>query len=370
MIGATEVSLVVLIIAIATDGLLNFVFFISGFRGSAPGGDSKGAISVLIATRNEEGNILECLDSLLNQNYQSEKIEILLGDDSSSDDTVPLATRIARQNSNLAVYQIDERLGNAQGKGNVIAHLTKKAKFEQFCITDADMIHSKDWASSVSAELNSETGICIGVTAVAGQGLGARLQNLDWLLAQGMIIVATRLGLPVTALGNNMAITREAYDSTGGLEALPPTITEDFQLFRFIQKKGYKLVVNMSQAALCFTQPMTNLSEWLQQRKRWAFGAIRINWLPLTLLIANTLVLPAAVILLMYHPWISIAFVLARVLLQGLFLVQILDRIGLAFRWVDYLVYQSLALLGGLFVAIYCLWPGGVYWKGRKYSFW
>ncbi len=44
-------------------------------------------VSVLVAARNEESNIALCLKSLINQNYPKEKLQILVGDDDSSDDT-------------------------------------------------------------------------------------------------------------------------------------------------------------------------------------------------------------------------------------------------------------------------------------------
>lgn len=370
MIGMIEFSGLVLIIGIATDLVLNINFFFTGLGTAKKLEPEKGPISILVATRNEEKNITNCLESLLNQNCQPGIIEILVGDDDSLDGTLEIARHLARVSPTVEVYPIRETLGNASGKGNVIAHLTKKTNSNVLCITDADMTHSVDWVSSVASRLTAGVGICIGATAVSGSWLGARLQNLDWLLAQGMIQVATSLNFPVTALGNNMAITREAYDSTGGLENLPHTVTEDFQMFRHIQKQGYQLVVDMSPGALCFTEPVTDLTAWLQQRKRWAFGAIRIHWLPLSLLIINTLLFPLALLLLFFHPWISIGLILARYLLQGLFLHQIHNRLSLTFNFYDYIAFQTLSLIGGFLVAVYCLLPGRIYWKGREYSFW
>ncbi len=370
MIGISTFGLTILILAVVTDGILNIVFYLGSLlkgKASQTGNDS---ISVLVATRDEDSNIASCLDSLLTQEYPPGKMEILVGDDNSSDLTLDILEERIRSQNNLDLYPIRKTIGNARGKGNVIAQLTKKATTDVFCITDADMTHSPLWASSVSSKLTREDGICIGATAVSGGRLAARLQNLDWLLAQGMIKVATHLSFPVTALGNNMAITREAYEATGGLENLPRTLTEDFQMFRYIQKQGYRLVIDMTAEALCFTQPATGVNAWLHQRKRWTFGAIRIHWFPLILLITNTLVFPAALVAYFYYPLSAISLIATHYVLQGLFLFQIFNRLRLRLGWLDYLTFQTISLLGGFLLATYCLIPGPVYWKGRKYSFW
>ena len=44
-------------------------------------------ISVIIATRNEEENISNCIKSILNQNYPKDKFEIIVVNDRSSDGT-------------------------------------------------------------------------------------------------------------------------------------------------------------------------------------------------------------------------------------------------------------------------------------------
>ena len=45
-------------------------------------------VSVLIAAYNEEENILECIDSIINQTYNN--IEVIVVDDGSTDNTLHL----------------------------------------------------------------------------------------------------------------------------------------------------------------------------------------------------------------------------------------------------------------------------------------
>lgn len=53
--------------------------------------DALPTISVIIPTFNEERNLPRCLDSLLTQNYPKNKLEIIVVDDNSTDETVEIA---------------------------------------------------------------------------------------------------------------------------------------------------------------------------------------------------------------------------------------------------------------------------------------
>ena len=47
-------------------------------------------VSIIVAAHNEAKNIAVCLDSLLNQDYPEEKMEIIIVDDRSTDDTASI----------------------------------------------------------------------------------------------------------------------------------------------------------------------------------------------------------------------------------------------------------------------------------------
>ena len=63
----------------------------------------KTKVAVIVAARNEEGNISDCLNDILKQNYPKELFEIIAVDDFSSDKTFEQLQNIS-----------DERLDSAQ----------------------------------------------------------------------------------------------------------------------------------------------------------------------------------------------------------------------------------------------------------------
>ncbi|WP_055562446.1 glycosyltransferase [Hymenobacter sp. AT01-02] len=197
-------------------------------------------VSILIAARNEATAIARCLRAIRALQYPPELVEVLLGDDGSTDNTAAVAqAAMAGYGGSFRVVPITVVLGGAQGKANVLAHLARAATTAYFFITDADIAVPATWLQGLLAHAQPGVGIVTGLTLVRGPRLFHRLQGLDWLLALGLVQIVTDLGRPVTAMGNNMLVTRAAYQATGGYEALPFSVTEDFELFKAVLLRGY-----------------------------------------------------------------------------------------------------------------------------------
>lgn len=136
-------------------------------------------VSILIAVRNEEHTITRCLEAISKLNYPSNKIEVLLGDDASTDNTLKVVQEYIRDKPLYKIISIREKLGQARGKGNVLAHLTKLASSEYFFITDADIAVPVNWIQNMLAGLPDKVGIVTGITTIAGNNIFHKLQAID-----------------------------------------------------------------------------------------------------------------------------------------------------------------------------------------------
>lgn len=96
--------------------------------------DFKPELTFLISAYNEEENIENCIKSILNSNYPSDKIKIFVGSDGSSDKTNSILKTLKTQYSNL-----DYLVFNRIGKNNVLSELIKKTSTEYIYFLDADM---------------------------------------------------------------------------------------------------------------------------------------------------------------------------------------------------------------------------------------
>lgn len=192
-------------------------------------------VSILIAARNEEDALPRCLASVRALAYPAHLLEVLVGDDASTDRTRAVAEAAMQSfGGTFDVVPITETMGQARGKANVLAYLAHHATTEYFLLTDADIALPPTWVQGMLAHAAPQVGTVTGLTVVEGPGLLAGLQGVDWLLSLAAMQVATDSGQPMTAMGNNMLVTRAAYRATGGYEALPFSITEDFALFEAV----------------------------------------------------------------------------------------------------------------------------------------
>ncbi len=113
-------------------------------------------ISVILPIRNEEDKILSTLNSILSQNYKSDRIEILISDGSSNDNTITIINNIANQDHRIKfinnIYKIVStgfNLALNEAKGDIIIRIDGHCEIAQNYIekcynllkeTDADIV--------------------------------------------------------------------------------------------------------------------------------------------------------------------------------------------------------------------------------------
>jgi cellulose synthase/poly-beta-1,6-N-acetylglucosamine synthase-like glycosyltransferase len=323
-------------------------------------------VSILVAARNEAATIERCLRALAQLNYPADKLEILIGDDASTDDTVAVVQRFIADKPQFRLLLIRHRLGTARGKSNVLAHLYRAATADYFLLTDADMALHPDWVQTMLAAAPAGVGVVTGITT-AGGSLFGRMQGLDWLFGLNLIRLLTDCGLPITAVGNNMLVTRAAYESIGGYEALAFSITEDVQIFSQLVAQGWHYRNLIDPRVLGISAPQPTVRQLLHQRKRWMRGAGRLPW-QLGALFSSYGVFYTVVGWPGLLPLSTIgALLAAKVLCQTLFLLITLRQAGHRERLGVLLLYEGYLLVMSLAVLAYTVWPSAIQWKERRY---
>ena len=93
-------------------------------------------ISVLIAAHNEEKMIGEKIDSVFASDYPPGKLEVLVGSDASTDQTVQILKQKKKTRPALHLFLFEER----QGKPGIINRLAQEARGEILIISDANVL--------------------------------------------------------------------------------------------------------------------------------------------------------------------------------------------------------------------------------------
>lgn len=324
-------------------------------------------VSILIAARDEARNIVRCLQAIDSQNYPRQKLQILIGDDDSTDGTAALVQGFIKGKPHFRLLPIRTQLAGLQGKTNVLAQLAHEADGAFLLITDADVCLPATWVAAMLAQFGPHTGVVTGVTTVGGQDLFARMQALDWVVNIYAAHRFSERGIPITAIGNNMAVTREAYEATGGYEKVGFSLTEDFALFMEIVRRGYGFR-NLFQAdVLAVSQPVDTWRQLFRQRKRWMTGAFQLQWFIVLGLVLQAFYVPVMLMVMFFNWKISLSIIVLKWLCHMVFVRFVFNKIRQRTSFIELLVFEWYSeFMNFLYLMHYCF-SAKTHWKGRQY---
>jgi cellulose synthase/poly-beta-1,6-N-acetylglucosamine synthase-like glycosyltransferase len=327
-------------------------------------------VSILIPCRNEAHNLSRILSSLEKIEYPKEQLQFIFGDDRSSDGTAEILEKWVGKNSNSILVPIiegDQKTMN--GKANALSQMVKSAEGEFYLFTDADCAIPPNWVKSMLlAQKNSDAGIVTGITHIGSDSLFGKMQALDWWLSLGMVKVMNDLGISVTSMGNNMLITKNAYATVGGFEGLPFSLTEDFEMGKAIEKKGFGAIHHVSADNLVETLPQQNLKGLLDQRKRWMHGAMDLPIYWRSVLAMQVLFFPAVIYLCFLQLFNGVVVWVIKVAIQSLFIYLFSLKTGQKLKISTLILFEIYYLFTSWSTIVYYFWPSKTDWKGRKYG--
>lgn len=326
-------------------------------------------VSILVAARNEASCIERCLLSLSRLDYPVHALQILIGNDASSDQTAEIIAQFIKDKPHFQLINITQNVGLAKGKGNVLAQLAQQATGEYFLFTDADIAVPTHWVQAMLAGFdNKKVGVVNGLTTISGTPFLARMQAIDWLANLMIIWLLSLLKIPITTMGNNMATTAKAYRATGGYENLKFSLTEDYRLFKVILQQGFEFRQLMSADCLAVSLPVLTVRSWLVQRNRWVTGACEGAWY-YRLIVYGLVVLYVGIFTLFWcAPVPMLIFWVSKYLVQNLIIFVLLAHLRQKHlqRWVWFYEIYAFAFMAMLLV-FHFVNREGVEWKSRKY---
>lgn len=205
---------------------------------------SKPRVSIILPARNEEDFIAECLDSLLNQDYDN--YEIIVIDDSSDDATPRIIAQYAAKDNRVIHVSAMPKPEGWMGKNWACMEGYKKATGELLLFTDADTKHSCSVISLAVSHLLS-----LGLDALT---VVPKMVCLDRWTKITLPVLSTFLHTRFSALrvndpkkktgyffGSFFIIKKETYDKVGAHEGVRSEIIEDGALGKKVKESGYKM---------------------------------------------------------------------------------------------------------------------------------
>jgi len=250
----------------------------------------------------------------------------------------------------------------------VLAQLAHRATTDIFMFTDADIVVPEHWVKAMLSELQAGIGVVTGITTTTGKSLFARLQSMDWLYSLGLMQVVSDLNLPVSTMGNNMLLTRQAYEAVGGFENVRFSVTEDVAIFNQVLKRGFGFRNVYDRNVLALSAPAPTFADLLQQRKRWMRGSTHLPVYMFAIFVLHSAYYPV-LLPFFFQASVGIATTIfvAKLLLQSLYVYTCLRRLGRTAPWWLYILFELYLVVSSILLIIYFFMPTKIRWKGRKY---
>ena len=238
----------------------------------APAAGSQPIVSVIVAARDEEKSIGQCLQSLVQQTYPANKYEIIIIDDGSTDTTASIVRSFSDRYSNVHLLSLPA--GTERGTGRkplAIAQGIGQAAGEIIFATDGDCIAPPRWIQIMVNHFEDNVVFVAGpVSEQASTNFFSKLERLEFL---GLITTAAGLigsGRPIICNGANLAYRRNAFISVGGFGSAGSFNDDESLMNRMIQRKIGKVVFAPELGAVITTRSSNTMISFLRQRIRWA----------------------------------------------------------------------------------------------------
>ena len=256
-------------------------------------------VSIIVSAHNESQNIAVCLDSILHQDYPEHKLELIIVNDRSEDDTGMILARYKENYSHIHIININECQEGISPKKNALTQGIGVAKGEIIAITDADCAPPEQWVKKMVSCFTSEVGIVVGI---------ASLKPNYWWLSPLICIDALMAGLaaygslgwshPVAATGRNIAYRKITFNEVNGFSGLMHILSgDDILLVQKISRETkWKIRFQPDPASIVPSFTPGGWTQFIAQRKRHIFTS---KYFPLSIQIGFSLLFLSKLITLL-----------------------------------------------------------------------
>ncbi|MCP4592009.1 MAG: glycosyltransferase [bacterium] len=205
-------------------------------------------ISVLVAAKDEEANIAACVQSLLDQDYPD--YELIVIDDRSTDRTGEVLQQFQEAHpQRMRALTVTQLRDGWFGKNNAMREGIAASTGQWLCFADADCTQTSRRTLTVAMQecLAEKTDFLSILPVLITRSFWERI--IQPVCAAIMMIwfrpekVNNPASSAAYANGAFMLMTRQAYDSIGGHDAVKSEVNEDIHMARLAKQQGLRLQV-------------------------------------------------------------------------------------------------------------------------------
>ncbi|MFZ8855589.1 MAG: glycosyltransferase [Candidatus Nanopusillus sp.] len=224
-------------------------------------------VSIIVPSYNEGKNIKNTLERLIDLEYPKDKLEIIVVDDGSKDNTYEIAKEYEEKYNFIKVYKKENG-----GKSSALNYGIRRSSGEIIVTLDADSIPEKDSLIKMLKYMyyyNADI-VVPAIQTINTKKLIEKYQYIDYSIHNFSRMVIDKMNSIFIASGPFSVFKRSVFEKIGLFDE--KNISEDMEIALRAQKNNFK--IKFCPEVIIKTVPPDNFKSLLKQRVRWVLGFI------------------------------------------------------------------------------------------------
>jgi cellulose synthase/poly-beta-1,6-N-acetylglucosamine synthase-like glycosyltransferase len=229
-------------------------------------------ISVVVPAHNEATTIERCLKSLVESNYPAGKLEVIVANDGSTDNTADIVLDFKKQNRGSCKIRLINRPN--RGKAMVLNYAMRRcARGSLVMCLDSDSYLAPNALRNAAQHFRDRKVVAMSsnVNIIEDGTLMALVQRFEYLVCyqmkkgQALLDIEYIVGGIGSMFRRSMVKKVSYYDTN--------TMTEDIDLtMKIIGRKDRKDRIAYASDSVAYTEPAHTVGALMRQRYRWKYG--------------------------------------------------------------------------------------------------
>ena len=228
-------------------------------------------VSLVIAFRNEEKNLLSLLNSLAGQDYPHADLEIILVDDHSTDRGFQVLSD-ALPAENRFVIQLHQSPPQSAGKKDAIAFGVAQSRSELILMSDADVQFSSHWVRNmVLVHMQTQADMVCGSVQIVPKKWVEHAEAIEFSALIAVAAAGIEAGKPNLSNGANLLVRKSVFtEAQSARKDSGIASGDDVFLMHHLQRLGKKIRFCHLENSAVSIAAQTSWATFENQRIRWA----------------------------------------------------------------------------------------------------